>query len=73
MFLTYQTPDMSNTEYLDQFKSYVNVIKAYCGTPGSHPGLTQDVLSEMPGVDMSTYPSGDTSEKYKAARKTARE
>ena len=41
MFLTYQTPDMPNIEYVDQFKSHVYVIKAYGVTPGSHPGLTK--------------------------------
>ena len=71
MFLTYQTPDMSNTEYLDIFKSCVEVIEAYDGTPGAHPGLTKDVISEIPGVDMSTSPSVVTSDQAKASRKTA--
>ena len=52
MYLTYQTPDMSNTEYLDQFKARVDVINAYGGTPGSHPGLTKVVLTEIPGLDI---------------------
>ena len=73
MFLTYQTPDMSNTEYLDQFKACVDFIEAYGGTPGSHPGITKDELAEMPGVDMSTYPSGVTSDQAKEAKKTALE
>ena len=54
MYLTYQTPVMSNTEYLDQFKARVDIIEAYSGTPGSHPGLTKVLLAEIPGVDMST-------------------
>ena len=73
MFLTYQNPDISNTRYLDQFKAYINVIEAYVGTPGAHPGLTKVVLAEMLGVDISTYPSGVISDQAKAARKTARE
>ena len=44
MFLTYQTPFMSNTEYLDQFKACVKFIDAYSVTPGAHPGLTKEVL-----------------------------
>ena len=40
----------------------VDVIEAYGGTPGAHPGITNDTLAEMPGVDMSTYPSGVTSD-----------
>ena len=32
MFLTYQTTDMSNKEYLYQFKACVDVIEAYSGT-----------------------------------------
>ena len=54
MFLIYQTPDMTNTEYFDQFKTCVNVIEAYSGKPGAQPGLTKVVLAEMPGVDIST-------------------
>ena len=54
MYLTYQTPVMSNTEYLDQFKARVYITEAYSGTPGSHPGLTNYVPSGTPGVDMST-------------------
>ena len=73
IFLTYQTPDLSNTEYLDQFKACVDIIEAYGGTPGAHPGLTKDVLAEMPRLDMSTYPSEVTSDQSKAAKKTARE
>ena len=52
MFLKDQTTDMSNTEYLDQFKARVDFIKTYGGTPGAHPGLTKDVLAEIPGVDI---------------------
>ena len=73
MYLTYQTPDMSNTEYLDQFKACVDVIEAYCGTPGAHLGLTKYILAEMPGLDVFTYPSGFTSYQANAERKTARE
>ena len=40
MYLTHQTTDMSNTDYLDQFKACIYVIKAYGGIPGAHPGLT---------------------------------
>ena len=54
MFLIYRTPDMTNTEYLDQFKTCVDVIEAYSGKPGAQPGLTKVVLAEMPGVDIST-------------------
>ena len=64
---------MPNIEYLDQFKSCVDVTKAYGGTPGSHPGLTKDVIAEMIGVDMSTYYSGVTSDQSKAARNIDRE
>ena len=64
---------MSNTEYLDQFKACIDVIEAYCGTPGAHPWLTKDILAGITGVDMSTYPSGVTSDQSKAARKTASE
>ena len=71
--MTYQNPDILNTEYLDQFKAFINIIDAYSGTPGAHPGLTNDVLVEMPGVDMSTYPSGVTNDQAKAAKNTARE
>ena len=52
MFLKYQTPDISNTEYLDQFKACVAVIEAYGGTPGTHPERTKDILAEIPGVDI---------------------
>ena len=73
MYLTYQTPEMSNTEYLDQFKACIDVIKAYGGTPGAHPGLTKGVLAEIPGVDITTYLSGITNDQSKAARNTVRE
>ena len=53
---------MPNKECLDHFKACVDVIEAYGGTPGAHPGITNDTLAEMPGVDMSTYPSGVTSD-----------
>ena len=71
MYFTYQTPEMPNTGYLDQFKIYVDVIKAYNRTPDAHPGLTKFVLAEFPGVDMTTYPSGVTGDQAKATRKTA--
>ena len=64
---------MSNTEYLDQFKACVDVIEAYGGTPGSHPGIMKDVLDEITGVDMYTHSSGIKSDHPKAARKTSRE
>ena len=64
---------MSNKEYLDQFKACVNVIESYGGTPGSHPRLTNDVITEIPGVDISTYPSGVTCDQSKASRNTAHE
>ena len=63
---------MLNTEYLDQFKTCIDVIEAYSGTPGVHTGLTKVVLAEILGVDITTYPSGVTSDKFKAAKKTAR-
>ena len=43
----------------------------YGDTTGAHPELTEVVLAEMTGVDISTYPSGDRSDQYKAAMKTA--
>ena len=52
MFLTYQTPDMSNKEYFGPFKACVDVIKSYGGTPGSHPVLTKDLLAEITAVDI---------------------
>ena len=69
VYLAYQTPDMPNTENLDKFKACVDVIEAYGGTPGAHLGLTKVVLTEIPGVDMSTYPSVITSDQARAARK----
>ena len=54
IFFTYQTPDILNTEYLDQFKAWVGIIEACGGTTGAHPGLSKDLLADMPGVDMST-------------------
>ena len=64
---------MLNTEYFDQFKACVDVIEAYGVTPGAHPELKKDVIAEILGVDMSTYPSGVTSDQAKAKSKTARE
>ena len=72
-YLKYHAPEMLNTEYLYQFKACADVIKEYGGTPGAQPGLSKLILSEMTGMDMSTYPSGITSDKSKAARKNSRE
>ena len=58
---------------MDQFKACVNVIESYSGTPGEHPGITKEIISEMPGADMSIYTSEVTSDQDRAARKTARE
>ena len=64
---------MLNTEYLDHFKACVDVIKAYGGKPGAHPELIKDVLPEIPGVDMSTCPSGATDDQAKTARNISHE
>ena len=56
---------------MDQLKACFDVIKSYVDTPGSHPGLTKDILSETPGVGMSTYTSVVTSDQTKAEKKTA--
>ena len=63
---------MSNKKCFDQFNAQVNVIKTYCGTPQVHPDLTNYILVEMLGLDISTYPSRVTSDQNKAAKKTAR-
>ena len=58
---------------MDQLKACINVIEEYGGTPGAHPGITKVVLTEIPRVDMTKYPSGVTSDQANTARKTDRE
>ena len=58
---------------MDKLNTCVDVIEAYGGTPGAHPGLTKVVLAKIPGVDIYTYLSGVTSDQAKASRKTAHE
>ena len=62
---------MSNTEYLDQLKACVDVIGACNGAQESHPGRMENVIAEIQGLDMSTYPSVVKSHQDKAARNTA--
>ena len=58
---------------MDQFKACIEIIEVYSGTLGAHPGVTKDILAIIPGVDISTYPSVVTSDKFKVARNKARE
>ena len=54
LYFSHQTPDIFKTQYLDQIKACVDVIKVYGGTPGAHSWIMKVVLSEIPGVDLST-------------------
>jgi hypothetical protein len=45
----FQGKDMTNSQYLERFKSMVAVIDHYGGSVGSHPRLIQDEIARITG------------------------
>jgi hypothetical protein len=46
LYRTYQTKDMTNTQFFDRFNNLVDVIEHYGGTIGVHRSVTESVLAE---------------------------
>jgi hypothetical protein len=49
LYQTYQTKDMSNTQFLDKFNSLVDVIEHYGGVIGVHKSITNSIIAKHTG------------------------
>jgi hypothetical protein len=47
LYRTYQTKEMTNTQFFDRFNNLVDVIEHYSGTVGVHRGVTESILAEL--------------------------